>query len=71
MASCGQLGGVAVQVPDISLHVLRPTQPLILWVPGVLPSGWGKAAHSLVTRADVDNTWIYTSTPPYVLMAQL
>jgi hypothetical protein len=31
---------------------------------------WPKyeAEHSLPTSAEVKNTWIYTSTPPYVLM---
>jgi hypothetical protein len=29
----------------------------------------GKADHSPPTSAEVKNTWIYTSTPPYAFMA--
>jgi hypothetical protein len=55
-----------------SRAALAPTQPPIQregWSlsPGVKLSG-REAGHSLPTSADVKNTWIYTSTPPYVFM---
>jgi hypothetical protein len=37
------------------------------WVLGVKRPG-SEADHSLPYRAEVKNTWIYTSTPPYVFM---
>jgi hypothetical protein len=57
-----------------SRPVLGPTQPLIQWgtgralSPGVKRPGY-EADHSPPTSAEVKNTWIYTSTPPYALMA--
>jgi hypothetical protein len=52
---------------------LRPTQPLIQWVPGALSPEvkrpGRKADHSPPSNAEVKNTWIYTSTPPYAFMA--
>jgi hypothetical protein len=56
-----------------SMPDLGPTQPPIQWVPGALSSGvkqpGREADHSTPTSANVKNTWIYTSTPPYVFMA--
>jgi hypothetical protein len=40
----------------------------IQWVPGVKRPG-RETDHSLPTSAEVKNTWIYTSTPPYVFVA--
>jgi hypothetical protein len=54
-----------------SRPALGPTQPPIQWVPGVISLGvkrLGRQA-SPPTSAEVKNTWIYTSTPPYVFMA--
>jgi hypothetical protein len=56
------------------LHVVQtgsgPTQP-IKWVPGVLSPRVKRpgreADHSPPPSAEVKNTWIYTSTAPYVL----
>jgi hypothetical protein len=52
---------------------LGPTQPPIQWVPGALSPGVKRPGreddHSPPTSAEVKNTWIYTSTPPYVFMA--
>jgi hypothetical protein len=32
---------------------------------------WGREAeHSIANSADVKNTWLYTSTPPYAFMAE-
>jgi hypothetical protein len=39
-----------------------------LFLPGVKRPG-READHSSQTSAEVKNTWIYTSTPPYVFMA--
>jgi hypothetical protein len=39
---------------------------------GLFPGGKGprrETDHSPSTSAEVKNTWIYTSTPPYVFMA--
>jgi hypothetical protein len=56
-----------------SRPALGSTQPLIQWVPGALSSGVKRpgreADHSSPTSSEVKNTWIYTSTPPYVFMA--
>jgi hypothetical protein len=48
-----------------SRPVLGPTLPPIQWVPGVERQG-REVDHSLPTSAEVKNTWIHTSTPPYV-----
>jgi hypothetical protein len=47
--------------------VLGPTQPPIQWVLGVKWLG-GEADHSPTNSAEVQNTWIYTSTPPYTFI---
>jgi hypothetical protein len=56
-----------------SRPVLGPTQPPIQWVQGALSTEVKRpeheADHSPASNADVKNTWIYTYTPPYVLMA--
>jgi hypothetical protein len=50
---------------------LRPTQPPIQWVSGVLSLGVKRpgreAEHSLPSSAEVKNAWSYTSTPPICL----
>jgi hypothetical protein len=51
-----------------SRSVLGPTQPPIQWVPGALSPG-READHSPPSSAEVKETWIYTSTPPYAFMA--
>jgi hypothetical protein len=55
-----------------SRPALRPTQPPIQWVPGVLPPGAKRprreADHSPPTSVEVKKMWVYTSTPPYVFM---
>jgi hypothetical protein len=56
-----------------STPVPGPTQPPIQWVTGALAPGvkqpGREADHSPPTSAKVQNTWIYTSTLPYVFMA--
>jgi hypothetical protein len=51
--------------------VLGPTQPPIQWIPGALSRVVkrlsGEADHSPPTSAEVKNTWIYISTPPYIM----
>jgi hypothetical protein len=73
--------GVGVRVPvgvvflcsTSSRPVLGPTQPPIQLVPGALSPRVKRpvreADHSPPTSAELKNTWIYTSTPPYVFMA--
>jgi hypothetical protein len=56
-----------------SRPVLGPTQPPIQWVPRYLSLAvkqlGGEADHSPPTSAEVMNTWICMSAPPYVFMA--
>jgi hypothetical protein len=52
-----------------SRPALGTTQPPSQWVPGAL-SPEREADHSPPTSAEVVKTWVYTSTPPYVFMAQ-
>jgi hypothetical protein len=70
--------GAGVRVPvrvrffsTSSRPVLGPTQLPIRWVPGALSPGvkspGREADPSPPTSAEVKKTWIYTSTPPYVL----
>jgi hypothetical protein len=51
-----------------------PTLPPIQRVPGALSPRVKRpgleADHSPPTSVEVKNTWLYTSTPPYVFMAQ-
>jgi hypothetical protein len=55
-----------------SRPVMGPTQPRIQWIPGALSPGVKRpgreANHSPPTSAEGNNTWIYTSTPPCVVM---
>jgi hypothetical protein len=48
--------------------VLGPIEPPFQWVPGGKAAGT-EADHRLPTSAEVKNTWIRTSTPPYFFMA--
>jgi hypothetical protein len=52
---------------------LGPTQPPIQWISGTLYTGVKRPGreedYSLPTSVEVKETWIYTSTPPYVFMA--
>jgi hypothetical protein len=56
-----------------SRPVPGPTQPPIQCIPRALSSGvkrpGSEADHSPQTIAEVNNTWIYTSTPPYAFMS--
>jgi hypothetical protein len=53
---------------------LGPTQPSIQWVPGAICPGVKRpereADHLPPVSAGVNNTWIYTSTPPYAFMVE-
>jgi hypothetical protein len=67
-------GGGRIFLLSMSFRpVLVPTQPPIHWVPGSLFPGVKRprreADHSPPTSAEVKNTWIYKSAPPYVSMA--
>jgi hypothetical protein len=65
-------GGNKFLFSTSSRPVLGNTQP-IQWVPWAFPPGVRRpgheADHSPPASAQVKNTWIYTSTPPYVFMA--
>jgi hypothetical protein len=78
-------GGVTVRVPIGSMMFTSPYCPDRLWGPpgrvynghsedsddlssGVKRQG-RESHHSPLTSAEVKKTWMYTSTPPYVLMA--
>jgi hypothetical protein len=56
-----------------SRPVVGPTQPPIQWAPGAFPPRVKRPGresdHPPPTSAEVKNTWIYTSTLPYVFMA--
>jgi hypothetical protein len=57
-----------------SRQALGTTQPPIQWVPEPLSPGvkWPvhETDHSPPASAEVKNTWVNISTPPYVFMAQ-
>jgi hypothetical protein len=57
----------------LSRSILEPNRHTIQWVPGNLSPGvkrqWREADHSPPANAEVNKTWIYTSTPPYAFMA--
>jgi hypothetical protein len=73
--------GVGIRVPVGSRIFSTPYRPDRLWgPPSLYPVGTGalspglkrqgrEADHSPSTSADVNKTWIYTSTLPYVFMA--
>jgi hypothetical protein len=60
---------------QISSSVLRPTQPLIQWVPGTISSRVKrqgcKAKHSPPPRVEAKNARSYTSTPPHILHGEM
>jgi len=51
-----------------SISALKPIQPPIQWVPGVISTGVKRprreANYSPPSSAEIKNVWIYTSTPP-------
>jgi hypothetical protein len=55
-----------------SRQVMGPTQRPIEWVPGALSQEIKqlelKADHSPPISAEVKETWIYTSTPPFAFI---
>jgi len=57
----------------MSKPALRPTQPPVQRVPGVLSLGIKQLGHEgdhlSSCSAEVENVWSYTSTHPYVCMA--
>jgi hypothetical protein len=67
--------GIGVRVPVGSRIFFSPSRPDRLWgppnllSPGVTRPG-READHSPPASAEVKRMWIYTSTPPYALMAQ-
>jgi hypothetical protein len=75
--------GLGVRVPVGSRIFSSPRSPDLLWGPPSLLSNGHRGAlspgvqrqgreadHSPPASAEVKKTWIYTSTPPYVFMAQ-
>jgi hypothetical protein len=56
-----------------SIPALGPIQPPIQWVPGALSPEVKlqvrEADHLPTASSEVKKMWIYTSTPPYVLIA--
>jgi hypothetical protein len=72
--------GVGIRVPVGARIFSSPRRPDGFWgPPSLLSNGYRElsvgvkrpgreADHSPLTTADVKNTWIYTSTSPYVLM---
>jgi hypothetical protein len=66
-------GGKNFHFSVSSRRALGPTQPPILWVPGALSPGVKRnvreADHSPPNSAEVKETWVCTSTAPYVFMA--
>jgi hypothetical protein len=66
-------GGKNLHFSTSSRPALGSTQPPIQRVPGALSLGvkWPgpEADHSSPTSAKIKKMWIYTSTPPYALMA--
>jgi hypothetical protein len=75
-------GGVGVRVPVGAKSFISLRRPDRFWgPPSLLSNSYGgfspevkrpgrEADRLPPTRAEVKKTWIYTSTPPYVLMAQ-
>jgi hypothetical protein len=70
---CSSPGRGKIVLSTSSRPVLGPTQLPIQWIPGAFSRGVKRpgreADYSPPTSAEVKNTWIYTSTPPYVFMA--
>jgi hypothetical protein len=67
------IGSRIFSSPRRKRPVLGPNQPPIQWVPGAISPGvkrpWREDDYSPPISAEVKNTRIYTSTPPYVFMA--
>jgi hypothetical protein len=66
--------GVRIRVgATLSRRVLGPTEPAIQWVTGTLLPEVKRPGrednHLPPNSGELKNTWIYTSTPPYVFVA--
>jgi hypothetical protein len=67
-------GGKNFHYSMSSKPALGSNQPPIQWVSGILSSGVKQqgceADRSRPTSDGIKKTWVYTSTPPYIFMAQ-
>jgi hypothetical protein len=69
--SSNPCGGKIFLLSSACRPALGPTQSPIQRVSWALFTAVNRRGreHSLPTSAEVKNTWIYTSTPPYAIMA--